>query len=146
MKNMEKYEIYKKMHEDLTKAMKNGFYYEAIFIEYAILEDRFRSVLYYANINYIDKKGNDISIKSKLNKIESRKELSSSFYKKRLSIDLLNRTRSWIDNRNDLIHHLANITYDSDKVESIAVEGYEIVKIVKNKTSSVINHLKKEQL
>lgn len=144
MKNIEKYEIYKKMHEDLSKAMKNGFYYEAIFIEYAILEDRFKAVLYYANINYVDKNKKDISIKSKLNKIESRNELSSSFYKERLSSDLLNRIRAWIDNRNDLIHHLASIKYDSEKVESIAVEGNEIIKIVKNKTTSVINHLKKE--
>ena len=39
-KNTEKYETYKKMKADLSKSMKSGFYYEAIFIEYAIMEDR----------------------------------------------------------------------------------------------------------
>jgi len=32
-KNMQKYESYKAMHENLGKAMKNGFFYEVIFIE-----------------------------------------------------------------------------------------------------------------
>lgn len=38
--NIEKYEAYKAMKSNLTKAMKAGFYYQAIFIEYAIIEDR----------------------------------------------------------------------------------------------------------
>ena len=37
--NVQKYETYKSMHESLSKALKNEFYYEAIFIEYAILEN-----------------------------------------------------------------------------------------------------------
>ena len=30
-KNMEKYEAYKKMYDDLGKAMRSGFYYESIY-------------------------------------------------------------------------------------------------------------------
>ncbi len=36
-KNMQKYEIYKTMHGKLKRALNAGFYYEAIFLEYAIL-------------------------------------------------------------------------------------------------------------
>ena len=57
-KNMEKEEIDKQRSSDLTKAMKQGFYYEAIFIEYAILEDRLASVLKYAGVLTMEKSGN----------------------------------------------------------------------------------------
>jgi hypothetical protein len=74
--NTQKYETYKSIHESLSKALKYGFYYEAIFLEYAVVEDRLASVLKYAGIPYIDKNGQDVSISKKLNLIESRKELS----------------------------------------------------------------------
>lgn len=44
-KNMEKYQAYKSMNENLSKAMRSEFYYQAIFIEYAIIEDRCTSAL-----------------------------------------------------------------------------------------------------
>ena len=51
--NTQKYETYKSIHESLSKALKYGFYYEAIFLEYAVIEDRLASVLKYAGILYI---------------------------------------------------------------------------------------------
>lgn len=83
--NMQKYETYKSIYESLTKSLKYGFYYEAIFLEYAILEDRLASVLKYAEIPYIDKNGRDVSISKKLNLIGTRKELAEKFYKDRLT-------------------------------------------------------------
>lgn len=132
------------MHESLSKALKSEFYYEAIFIEYAILEDRLASVLKYAEIPYTDKNGQDISIKAKLNRIESRKELSNKFYKDRLTPALIQECRTWTDEGNSLIHHMANLPYDSEKVRQIAIDGNELVRQVKNKTASVINRLKRE--
>ena len=141
---MQKYETYKSMYESLSKALKNEFYYEAIFIEYAILEDRLASVLKYAEIPYTDKNRQDISIKAKLNKIESRKERSDKFYKERLTSVLIQKCRVWTDERNSLIHHMANLPYDSEKVRQIAIDGNELVRLVKNKTASAINRLKRE--
>ena len=43
--NMQKYANYKEQMGRLKKALSQGFYLEAIFIEYAILEDRLESVL-----------------------------------------------------------------------------------------------------
>lgn len=43
--NMEKYFSYKTQIEKYNKAMQEGFYYEAIFISYAIMEDRLLSFL-----------------------------------------------------------------------------------------------------
>ena len=71
LKNMEKYEIYRAMNANLSKAMKAGYYYEAIFIEYAILEDRCTSLLKHAGVMYMDSKGFDLSLATKINKIRS---------------------------------------------------------------------------
>lgn len=141
--NTQKYETYKSIHESLSKALKCGFYYEAIFLEYAIMEDWLVSVPKYAEIPYMDKNGRDVSISKKLNQIESRKELSDKFYRNRLTKELIQECRDWIKERNDLIHHMANLPYDSELVQKVAVEGNDLVKKVKNKSASVINRLKK---
>ena len=99
--NVQKYETYKSMHGSLSKALKNEFYYEAIFIEYASLEERLTSAL-------------------------------------------IQECRVWTDERNNLIHHMANLPYDSEKVRQIAIDGNELVRQVKNKTASAINRLKRE--
>ena len=143
--NTQKYETYKSIHESLSKALKYGFYYEAIFLEYAVIEDRLASVLKYAGIPYIDKNGQDVSISKKLNLIESRKELSDKFYRDRLTKELIQECRDWIKERNVLIHHMANLPYDSELVQKVAIEGNELVRKVKNKTTSVVNRLKKEK-
>lgn len=105
--NTQKYEIYKSIHESLSKALRYGSYYEAIFLEYAVVKDCLVSVLKYAGIPYIDKNGQDVSISKKLNLIESRKELSDKFYWNRLTKELIQECRDWIKERNDLIHHMA---------------------------------------
>ena len=64
----------------------------------------------------------------------------------RLSFELLDSIMVWKDKRNRLIHDLANIPYDAEAVREVAEEGYEIVKVVKNKSDSVINRFKKERL
>lgn len=68
-KNMEKYATYKTMMENLSKAMRSEFYYQAIFIEYAILEDRATSALKYAHVKYLNRNGQEIAISKKLNKL-----------------------------------------------------------------------------
>ena len=43
--NMQKYENYKEQFKRLNRALASGFSLEAIFISYAILEDRTESIL-----------------------------------------------------------------------------------------------------
>lgn len=45
--NTEKYETYRQQISLYNKAMREGFYLQAILIDYALLEDRFRSFLYH---------------------------------------------------------------------------------------------------
>ena len=45
--NLEKYYTYREYISRYNKAMREGFYFEAMLIDYAMLEDRLRSFLYH---------------------------------------------------------------------------------------------------
>ena len=85
---MEKYEVYKSMNENLTKAMRSGFYYQAIFIEYAIIEDRCTSALKYAGVKYLDRKGRDISISQKLKEMRNNTAFQVPYIRQRITLEL----------------------------------------------------------
>ena len=48
MDNNQKYNNYREQFKRLDRSLKNEFYLEALFIEYAIIEDRTESVLKHA--------------------------------------------------------------------------------------------------
>ena len=59
MNNQIKYDTYAKLSVDLRKALHSGFYFQAVFIEYAMFEDRLTSLLKHAGIPYKQKNGYD---------------------------------------------------------------------------------------
>ena len=64
-----KYENYREQFKRLNKAIANGFNLEAMFIEYAIMEDRTETVLRHADLwdAYIkSRKGHEANIHSKI--------------------------------------------------------------------------------
>ena len=75
-KNFDKYDAYKAMKENLRKAMKQGFYYQAIFIEYAIIEDRTLSALKHAGVKYQDNKGHDFKLAEKIRRMRGNQAFS----------------------------------------------------------------------
>lgn len=140
VKNMEKYEVYKSMNENLTKAMRSEFYYQAIFIEYAIMEDRCTSVLRHAGVKHLDSKGHEIKISDKLKKIRNNPAFTEPFIRQRITLELLDDLTEWKRDRDQLIHALAKIPYDHEAVKSVAVRGQELVRILSNKVKSVNNY------
>ena len=50
LSNMQKYANYKEQMERLNRAMKEHFFLEAMFIEYAVMEDRCESILTHAGV------------------------------------------------------------------------------------------------
>ena len=66
--NMQKYANYKTQMGRLKKALSYQFYLEAIFIEYAIMEDRLESVLRHSG-KWDPKPGTFPSLDAKRNKI-----------------------------------------------------------------------------
>ena len=136
-KNYEKQEIYSSMKKNLSKAFQAGFYYEAIFIEYAIIEDRCASLLKHANIRWVGSNGYELKLSAKLNKLRSNPKFVLPYVRERLPLDFIDRIDVWKKQRDRLIHNLAKIPYDDDNVMQVAIEGKEIVRILDNKSRSV---------
>ena len=75
--NRLKYENYKEQFKRLNRALANGFNLEAMFIEYAILEDRTESILRHAeqwDAYLKSRKGREPNIDSKVKYIQKRAE------------------------------------------------------------------------
>ena len=142
-KNMEKYEIYKSMRENLSKAMRAEFYYQAIFIEYAIIEDRCLSVLKHAGIKYVDSKGHELKLSEKLKKMRGNPAFCNSFVRQRISFELIDDIIRWKQERDRLIHALAKIPYDHESVKEVAVDGQNLVKVLNSKVKSVNRYFDK---
>lgn len=137
MNNDDKKNQYAILMSKLKKATYEEFYYEAIFIEYAILEDRTDSILKHANINYIDKNGYSLRIGSKLNKIRYDKKLQDKYIKKHLSNELICSIELWKEERNKLIHALVKNSYDYDELKNIALQGECLCKKFASKSQLV---------
>ncbi len=138
---MDKYEKnmkYRDLMTNLKKSIKNEFYYEAIFIEYAILEDRTESILRHANISTINSKGQTLTLNLKLSKIQQSKFYKYSYVKKHLTKNLINAIYDWKNDRNKLIHDLIKSDYSNEKIKNVALIGYDLIKKINNK-STLIN-------
>lgn len=137
MKNYDKYEAYKTMKSNLSKALRSGFYYQAIFIEYAIIEDRCLSLLAHAGVKWTDNREQELKLSQKLNKMRSNMAFTESFVRKRLTLEFIDGIESWKRERDRLIHALARIKYDDKHVKEVAEHGAELIKALDNKVRSV---------
>ena len=137
--NLQKYENYKEQFRRLNKALANGFNLEAIFIEYAILEDRTESILRHGGLwdSYLKKqKDRGISINSKITYIRKRTEGGDKLLKKYFSDDLLEQVLHWKDERNRLIHALLKQPLAHNEVSGLAAQGNELVKTLRSRTGN----------
>lgn len=139
-KNMEKYQTYKSMNENLSKAMRSEFYYQAIFIEYAIIEDRCTSVLKHAGVKYLDSKGHEIKLSQKLAKMRDNPAFHIPYIRQRITLEVLEEITVWKRERDKLIHALARTPYDHESVKATAIAGQELVKKLSSKVRSVNAH------
>ena len=144
-KNIEKYHVYKAMNENLSKAMKAEFYYQAIFIEYAIIEDRCTSVLKHAGVKYLDSKGQEFKLSEKLRRMRGNPAFLIPFVQQRITPELIDEITEWKRERDKLIHALAIIPYDHESIKSIAVAGKELVKKLSSKVKSVNTYNEKQK-
>ena len=92
--NQQKYENYHEQCKRLNKALAAGFNLEAMFIEYALMEDRTESILRHADKwdAYIKSlRGGNCTINTKLRYIMKLAENRTSLLHKYFSDDLLQR-------------------------------------------------------
>lgn len=133
----EKYSNYKEQFSRLNRALKNEFYLEAIFIEYAILEDRTESVLRHAGLWDAYMKGRKMpNIQTKLTFIKNHAALKSCTLNRYFSDDLPERLRIWKDRRNPLIHDLMNQQLEPDHLKELALEGDKLVRILRTRATA----------
>lgn len=138
MNNYKKNERYSDLMEKLKKAVEEEFYYEAIFIIYAVLEDRTESLLKHANIKITKDNNRNLTLNEKLNKISNENIFKQEYIKKHLTEELIKQIHNWKNKRNVLIHDLVNAEYNNEEIKELVFEGYEIVKKLNNK-STLIN-------
>ena len=124
--NMQKYENYRDMNVRLKRALKGGFYLEAVFIEYGIIEDRLDSVLRYEG-NSINSKDH-VSIDRKISKVKKLAEEKKGLARKYFKEDFLDSIYNWKERRNPLIHELMKQPFLTDEMSAVADEGEVIVK------------------
>lgn len=122
----EKYETYRAEMARLKVALQQGFYFEAMLIEYALLEDRLRSFVYHAGLlqnrkashllpgkNAVRKDFNRIAQRVKTWKLEDGKEKGNTSNFERLSVNKIS----------DKIFIVRTIVLWSSELESLPDES-----------------------
>ena len=138
--NQLKYENYKEQFTRLKSALNNGFNLEAMFIEYAIMENRTESILRHADKweAYLKKRGrNEPTLNSKIVYIQklmesNRKDLLHRYF----SDDLLDRILVWKEDRNRLIHALLKQQLEHNEVKTLAEQGKRLADELRNQTGN----------
>ena len=137
--NMQKHENYREQFQRLKKALDNGFDLEAIFIEYAILEDRTESILRHGGKwqAYLKKiKGREPNITTKVQYIQKSAECKKDIAHRYFSDNLLDGILQWKDERNRLIHALLKQQLKPHEVACIAQKGAELTKLLRTRVGS----------
>ncbi len=141
--NMQKYENYREQMGRLKRAIKEHFYLEAIFIEYAILEDRLEAILRHAG-KWHPKEGTFVSIDAKVKKVaklaEEKKNPAHRCFPPELTDGILN----WKEKRNRLIHALLKQSLHSENLLEVVEEGNQLVKQLCSKATTHRRILERE--
>ena len=140
VKNYKKQAKYAELMEKLDKALKEEFFYEAIFIEFAVLEDRTASLLRHAGISTVDDNGKDLGLYNKIREIKRNSIFKNEYVEKHDLFSILDDVDSWRVKRNDLMHDLANEESSLDEIKKFAIQGDILVDKLSNKSSLINNH------
>ena len=143
--NMQKYENYKEQFARLERALKEKFYLEAIFIEYAILEDRTASILRYENNSIKVKDGREPSIDRKLKKIKDIAREKKGLPKRYFSDELIDQILAWKEERNRMIHALLKQQLTTEELCKIAKEGKALARTLSSKANSYKKAVEKKK-
>ena len=134
--NIQKQLNYREQFKRLEKALNNNFYLEALFIEYAIMEDRTESILRYEGNEIKVKEGSFISINRKLDKIKKIAEQRKSLPERYFSDNLIECIQLWKDERNRMIHALMKQSLTTEELTELALEGKILCRQLCNKANN----------
>ena len=137
-----KYVNYKEQMGRLKKAMANHFLLEALFIEYAVIEDRTESILRHAGVFNPDKHD---KLWKKLSRIEEIARGKRFLLRKYITLETVEEIKVWKEERNRLIHALLKQNLSTDELEQLADEGQKLVKLLCSKSTSYRRALERER-
>ena len=132
--NMLKYENYKEQMKRLKAAMTSHFYLEAVFIEYAILEDRLESALRHSG-KWHPKPDQHTSIDRKVRLLMAQAEEKKSLAQKYFQPEMMQEILDWKNRRNPLMHSLMKQQLHTEDLANLANEGLILVRQISNKVS-----------
>lgn len=144
MEKSTKQEQYARQKVRLKRALNYSFFYEAVLIEYAMFEDRTTSIIKHLNCKTINRRGQPLKLSEKLNIINDNPAFQSSYIKKRLPRELIEKIRSWKGNRDQLVHDLMTPNSEDAWAKEIAEEGNELLRIFDNKVQSICRHFSRK--
>lgn len=133
----------------LETALKGGFHLEAVFIEYAIIEDRAKSILKvegkWGELKSRRKNPSFIMLKEKLDGIcelvREKDKYASSYFKPEI-LKQIEDIRTWVGKRNDLVHELMDRPIDPADFENTAKEGKKLSDRLSDQASGYKRYLK----
>ncbi len=148
LSNMEIYQNFKTQHERLKVALAHAFYLEAVFIEYAIIEDRTASILAYEVNNR--RKFANMNLEQKLKKIKNcanqkthERTWINTYFSDEHSNNLMDRIYNWKENfRNPLTHKLMRCRTTTDYLRDFAKQGEALCKELSNLTNNYKSRVK----
>ncbi len=159
--NNRKYFNYRHQSARLKQVIDAGYYFEAMVIEDAIIEDRLMSCLRHAfsmdpKELWHEFKPSGLGGKSdavrkimagtlKSKNVKTLPEWLSQCFKDHFDEDVLNRLDKWRKDRNDLTHDLMLSEIKVSALKKKVNDGYEIMKGIKSCTGKLIRALNKQK-
>ena len=134
--NDQKYLNYKEQFKRLDKALKYGFNLEAVFIEYAIMEDRAEAVLRYEGNEIHTKERQFVSIDRKLKKIKDIAREKKSLPNRYFTEEFIDEILSWKEERNGMIHAFMKKQLTTESIEAVALKGKDLARQMANKATN----------
>ena len=144
--NMQKFRNYQTQFTRLNKALREEFYLEAIFIAYAIMEDRTESILRHtgkweAYLN--SRKGRNVTIDSKIRYIQKMAEDKKSLPHRYLADGTLQQIWEWKEERNRMIHALLKQKLADGELAALANTGKDLACNLRTKVNNLNRAIKR---
>jgi gas vesicle protein len=146
---MDKTKLYKDLYERMELSLKEKFFMEACWIQYAIIEDRFNSVIKHA----YPEKGEQFlksfrGLDRKLEHIVEKIHPKDQDCLKTVHKALLEKIKKWKDKRNTLMHEITKTTDIASvqkKLEKLAPEGKSLTSDLSNRVRKYKELVKKRK-
>jgi len=125
---------FKKTHAKINQAMEEGFYLEAIMLQYAILDNRINRLI---DLLHIEVGSNRFIERFKALK----KTLKSQIPMIKISFEISDLVTNFVNDRNKLTHEYINLDFDDLFTEKVAMDGLKIINIFEKLSKQIKSKL-----